>query len=206
MNSRHARLWSQTTFVAVVALAAGNLRAANPTPAAPAFEISSQLLAQESRVRAGLTPEARARVQLLEARLTPRLTPAQVDALAHGEPEASIFVVMMAYLKMVQKEARDAHRAQVNAEYEKRQKEARDGPTVWGKTSAVIGGPLVGTSIGTAIGEAPSDFRAAHARVDALAAKILSAPTPAYALAKPVKGGAAGELIKALATPTPRIR
>ena len=75
-------------------------------------EIPAHLLAEEARVRAALSPAARARVQALEARLRPDMTVAQVENLMHSgiggsNPVDGLWVVMLEYQRLLNKEQRE---------------------------------------------------------------------------------------------------
>jgi len=78
------------------------------TPAAAAVtEIPAKYLEQEARIRRAMSPQARVRVDGLTARLNVKMTVADVKNLTRDEPAASIFVVMIEYLKLLQKDARE---------------------------------------------------------------------------------------------------
>jgi hypothetical protein len=77
-----------------------------PAPAAN-LEIPPKALAQEARTRAAFTPQERARTQALEARLSSKMSVKDVTAMTRGETAGTIFAVMLAYLKLLQKEARE---------------------------------------------------------------------------------------------------
>lgn len=85
------------------------LLAAALSLAAPAakLEIPASVLTQEARSRAAFTSAERARTQALEARLSSKLSIGDVNALVRGEASGVAFAVLVAYLKILQKEARD---------------------------------------------------------------------------------------------------
>lgn len=71
------------------------------------LEIPQKYLDQEARMRAAFTPAERARVNAFVARLTTKISLQDVKAMTQGDSMGCIFVVMMEYLKMLQKEARE---------------------------------------------------------------------------------------------------
>lgn len=78
---------------------------------AASTEIPANALAEEARVRAAFTPVQKARVATLEKRLTPKMSVQEVSAMTRGESAETIFAVMMEFLKMCQKEAREKQKA-----------------------------------------------------------------------------------------------
>jgi hypothetical protein len=79
---------------------------------AAAKEIPQQLLDHEARARAALSPAERAHVDALVPKLSPKMSVQDVTRLAGGggDSGAGLFVVMVQYLKLVDKEARENHR------------------------------------------------------------------------------------------------
>lgn len=90
--------------VAFVSLLAAPLA---PTAAAANLEIPQKYLDQEARTRAALSPAEQARVDIHVARLTTKMSLQDVRMMTGDDPTGSLFVVMMEYLKMLQKEARE---------------------------------------------------------------------------------------------------
>jgi hypothetical protein len=100
MHRRAARLVRWPTAVLLTAILALAAPAAN-------LEIPASVLTQEGRSRAAFTPVERARAQALEARLSSKMSINDANALTRGETAGVAFAVLLAYLKILQKEARD---------------------------------------------------------------------------------------------------
>lgn len=97
------------------------LLAASLTLASPAatLEIPQKAVAQEARTRAAFTAGEQARAKALEARLSSRMSIQDANALVRGETAGVAFAVLMAYLRILQKEARaDRTSARTSAELE----------------------------------------------------------------------------------------
>lgn len=92
MNARAAIALLSAAFLAVPALAR---------------DIPAALLAHEAKVRASLTPAQSQHVASLATRLTPTMGVPDVLALGRGEPDANIFLVLLEYQKLLNKEARE---------------------------------------------------------------------------------------------------
>lgn len=84
------------------------LLAAALSLAAPAanLEIPASVLTQEARSRAALTSAERERARALEGRLSSKLSIGDVNALVRGEASGVAFAVLVAYIKILQREAR----------------------------------------------------------------------------------------------------
>jgi hypothetical protein len=99
---QRAALLARTTAVAALFLA---------VPAVPAtaanLEIPQKYLDQAARTRAALTPAEQARVNAHVARLSSKMSLQDVKTMTHGDSANGLFVVMMEYLKLLQKEARE---------------------------------------------------------------------------------------------------
>jgi hypothetical protein len=80
-------------------------------PAAAAVtEIPARYLEHEARLRGALSPQERARVDALTARLTVKMSVVDVKAMIGSDSASSLFLVMLQYLKLLNKEARDDHK------------------------------------------------------------------------------------------------
>jgi len=89
-------------------------------------QISQNLLDHEARTRAAFTPAEKAREAALEARLTSKMSVADVMAMTRGETQGTIFAVLMEYQKMMGKEAREDRKlAQAAKETSKIEKAAK---------------------------------------------------------------------------------
>jgi hypothetical protein len=171
---RHA---TTVLFVSALALAAP----------APNLEISQKLLDHEARTRAAFTPAERARVQALEAALSTKMSVGDVTAMTRGEPTGSIFAVMMQYLKMVQKEAREdqkmaraagnisqtAKAAKLESDNKKIEKQMSEAGE---KAQSLMNAAT--TSLVTGIGAGDARAAAAHVGPAAAAHVAPAAPTP----------------------------
>jgi hypothetical protein len=74
------------------------------------FEIPRKLLEHEARVRAAFTPAEKSREAALEARVSSKMSVNDVTSLARGATQDEMFAVLMQYLKLVQKEAKENRR------------------------------------------------------------------------------------------------
>lgn len=99
MHKRAARLVRWPTAVLLTAILALAAPAAN-------LEIPASVLTQEARSRAALTSAERERARALEARLSSKLSIGDVNALVRGEASGVAFAVLVAYIRILQKEAR----------------------------------------------------------------------------------------------------
>lgn len=133
------------------------------TAATPDVEIPRKFLDHEARVRAALTPAEKAREAALKPRLSSRLSVHDVTALTRGESLNTMFVMMMEYMKMVQKEAREDRKitadsgkqalaakssklAQANAQIDAKMREAKE------KAQNLMDAATTGMAIGVSQG------------------------------------------------------
>ncbi len=149
---------------------------------AAARDIPQNLLDHEKKTRAAFSPAQKARVSALEARLTPNMTVPEVMRLGQGESNDSIFALLMAYQKMLNKEAREDKKSAI-----------RDAKTARDAKAAKL----------------RSDDHAIEAQMREAQAKAQSAMDAATAaLVTGVASGAqqvaGGTLISPTPTPTPR--
>ena len=80
--------------------------------AAGDVEIPKKLLDHEARVRASLTPAVKARDAALEARVSSKMSVHDVANLTAGESSDVMMLVLMKYMKDVQKEVRENRKLQ----------------------------------------------------------------------------------------------
>jgi hypothetical protein len=112
MRTRPAGLVIQTA-TAVFLVAAQVLAAAKPSPTAtptapaPDLEIPEAAVAQEAPSRAGFNKAEQARAAELEGLLSTELSISEVNIRVRGETAGVAFVVLLAYVRLLQKEARD---------------------------------------------------------------------------------------------------
>ena len=114
MRKRPAGLVIRSTiaFFLIAAHAVVAAKSATPTPAAPApnLEIPESVLAQESPSRAAFNAAEQARAKELEELLSSDLSIVEVNGRVRGETAGVGFVVLLAYVRILQKDARDDQR------------------------------------------------------------------------------------------------
>jgi hypothetical protein len=96
-------------LVAAQALAAAKspTPTAAPTIPAPSLEIPANVLAQEAPSRAAFNAAEQARAKVLEEGLSTSLSINEVNYRLSGEATGVAFVVLLAYVRLLQKEAQD---------------------------------------------------------------------------------------------------
>jgi hypothetical protein len=193
----------------IIRIAATLLLAAALAPSATAanVEIPQRYLDQEVRTRAALTPAEQARVNTHVARLSSKMSLQDVKAMTQGDSLGSIFVVMMEYLKLLQKEAREDRKTartgselslatkagkldQANAKIEaqKREAEERFQRAMTAANSDMVIGIVCGlASMGAAGQAAGGPTGHGTANVPASAARLAVTPIPVKGIPTPTK-------------------